>query len=220
MRPTWHLVAAEDIRRMLSLTAKRLKKTFDAYAKVGGLVITPRQYDQNKSLLVSMLEGNKSLTRQEIEAGFIQAGINQPGNDADKYRVKHTIALPEVEGILCSGVDKGKKTTYALLDERVSPTPELHKEEALARLARRYFRSHSPANLNDQEHRPKAFSNNGTFYPVILHKGKIVGNWNKSVKKGQLTLETSFFDPTLRINPKEIERAENRYKNFYNSDHR
>jgi len=35
------------------------------------------------------------------------------------------------------------------LDERVPPIQELHKEEALAILARKYFRSHSPASLKD-----------------------------------------------------------------------
>ena len=55
----------------------------------------------------------------------------------------------EVEGIVCCGIDKGKKTTYALLDERVPPTRELCREEALARLASRYFQSHSPAQLQD-----------------------------------------------------------------------
>ena len=47
------------------------------------------------------------------------------------------------------GVDKGSKRTYALLDERVPPMKELHKEEALAKLAIKYFRSHSPASLQD-----------------------------------------------------------------------
>lgn len=91
--------------------------------KSGDWSSPPGKYDQNKSLLVSMLEGNKSLTRQEIEAGFIQAGINQPGNEADKYRVKHTIALPEVEGILCSGVDKGKKQRMPC-STSASPLPQ------------------------------------------------------------------------------------------------
>ena len=51
----------------------------------------------------------------------------------------------EVEGIVCSGECRGRQHTYALLDERVPPTPELTKEEALARLATAYFRSHAPA---------------------------------------------------------------------------
>lgn len=285
MRPTWHLVAAEDIRWMLKLTAHRLKAAYNSYAKGRIADISPRQYDSNKSALVSMLEGNKSLTNQEIEAGLIQVGVIRPDNEADKLRVKYLIALAEVEGVICSGVDKGKKATYALLDERVPPMRELHKEEALAQLAGRYFRSHSPASLNDftwwsgltisearqaigliereliadrfaeqklyvhesykdtpasqedalhllpsfdeylisykdrttvlqPEHHPKAFNNFGTFYPVILHKGMIVGNWSKSVKKGALTVETSFFAPKTRISHKQLKEAADRYLNF------
>ena len=55
----------------------------------------------------------------------------------------------EQEGIVCSGEDKGGKYTYALLEERVPPVPEITKDEALARLARGYFRSHAPAVLQD-----------------------------------------------------------------------
>ena len=33
MRPTWHLVAAEDIRWMLKLSARRIKAANEAYAK-------------------------------------------------------------------------------------------------------------------------------------------------------------------------------------------
>ena len=40
MRPTWHLVAAEDIRWMLKLSAQRIKSANDSYAKGHGLEIT------------------------------------------------------------------------------------------------------------------------------------------------------------------------------------
>ena len=285
MRPTWHLVVAEDIRWMLSLTAPRLKAAYNSYAKGRGLDITPQLYEQNKSLIIKILEGNKSLTRQEIETALIQTGSIQADNEADKLHVKYSIELAEVEGVVCSGIDKGNKPTYALLDERVPPVRELHREEALARLAERYFKSHSPASLNDftwwsgltisearqaigliekelitdrftdqklyvheslkeavtpqenalhllpsfdeylisykdrtavlqPEHHPKAFNNFGTFYPVILHKGKIVGNWNKVTRKGALTVETSFFDPKTRISQKLLEKAAKRYLHF------
>lgn len=286
MRPTWHLVAAEDIRWMLNLTTLRLKAAYSSYAKGRGLDTTPKLYEHNKELILKTLEGNKSLTRQEIEAALVQIGAIQADNEADKHYVKYSIALAEVEGFVCSGVDKGNKPTYALLNERVPPVRELHKEEALALLAGRYFKSHSPASLNDftwwsgltttearqaigliegelitdrftdqklyvhesfkeavappedvlhllpsfdeylisykdrtavlaSEHHPKAFNNFGTFYPVILHKGKIVGNWNKTTKKGALSIETSFFDPKTRISQKLLEKAAKRYLRFW-----
>lgn len=285
MRPTWHLVAAEDIRWMLSLTSHRLQAVYHSYAKGRGVTLSPKQYNSHKNLLIRMLEGNRSLTYQEIEAEFIRAGVVEAGKEEERYQVKYLIALAEVEGVICSGVDKGKKATHALLDERVLPTRELHKEEALALLAERYFKSHSPASLNDftwwsgltitearqamnliaselisdrfaaeklfvhqsyqhipvlqeetlhllpafdeylisykdrtavidLEHHPKAFNNWGTFYPVILHNGKIVGNWKKLIKKGAITIETSFFDPDIGIDQEQLQSAEGRYKNF------
>jgi hypothetical protein len=44
---------------------------------------------------------------------------------------------------------KGGKQTYALLDEWVPKTKSLPKEEALAKLAARYFSGHGPATLPD-----------------------------------------------------------------------
>jgi hypothetical protein len=55
----------------------------------------------------------------------------------------------EVEGIVCSGINKGKSQTYALIDERVEPVKKPNRDEALAQLARNYFQSHSPATVYD-----------------------------------------------------------------------
>lgn len=277
LRPTWHLVAAEDIRWMLRLSAGRIKSAYASYAKVLKSDITEKQYGQFNDLVVSILEGNKSLTKQEIETE-----VNQRGLETEEHLIERLIGNSEVEGIICSGVDKGGKPTYALLDERASQVAEIHKEEALARLASRYFQSHSPASLADfawwsglsvteakqavglikaeliidsdnlfvhesyrevslsqydilhllpsfdeylisykdrtavldLEHHPKAFNRFGTFYPVILYNGKVVGNWSKSVKKGQVVIETTFFDPKLRIGKELIEKAKNRYNSF------
>lgn len=277
LRPTWHLVAAEDIRWMLKLSVGRIKSAYASYAKVLKSDITAKQYGQFNDLVVSILEGNKSMTRQEIEAE-----VNQRGLKTEDRLIERLVGNAEIEGVICSGVDKGNKPTYALLDERAPQVAEIHKEEALARLASRYFRSHSPATLADfawwsglsltearqaiglvkselitdsdnlfvhesykgiaslqndilhllpsfdeylisykdrtavldLEHHPKAFNRFGTFYPVILHNGKVVGNWNKTAKKGQVVIETSFFDPKHQISKKLIETAENRYKSY------
>ena len=56
----------------------------------------------------------------------------------------------ELEGLVCSGKMKGKQITYALLEERVpKPKTKLSKDEALAKLALRYFESHGPATVSD-----------------------------------------------------------------------
>jgi len=54
-----------------------------------------------------------------------------------------------LDGLVGSGATKGGKQTYALLEERVKKTVLLKKEEALAKLARKYFTSHGPATFTD-----------------------------------------------------------------------
>ncbi|WP_099463900.1 winged helix DNA-binding domain-containing protein [Parabacteroides provencensis] len=277
LRPTWHFVAAEDIRWMLKLSEQRIKSAYASYAKMLKSDITEKEYGQFNDLIVKILEGNKSLTKQEIEAE-----VNQRGLKTEERLIERLIGNSEIEGVICSGVDKGNKPTYALLDERAPQIAEMHKEEALARLASRYFQSHSPATLADfawwsglsitearqavglikseliedsdnlfvhesykeimplqsdilhllpsfdeylisykdrtavldLEHHPKAFNRFGTFYPVILHNGKIVGNWSKTVKKGEVVMEFSLFDPKHRFPKELIEKAKIRYKRF------
>lgn len=51
--------------------------------------------------------------------------------------------------MICSGRLDNKQNTYALTEERVGNQERICKEEALAMLARKYFRSHSPASFGD-----------------------------------------------------------------------
>jgi hypothetical protein len=142
MRPTWHLVAAENIRWMLQLSKERLKSS--GKSRDRDLEITEELYSKCNRHIIKILEGNRHLTRQEIGGELTKAGIA-----VNTSRMIHFMMRAETEGIVCSGIDKGKKQTYALLDERVPPVKALHREEALAALATNYFRSHSPAGLQD-----------------------------------------------------------------------
>ncbi|MDR0419059.1 MAG: winged helix DNA-binding domain-containing protein [Prevotellaceae bacterium] len=277
MRPTWHMVAAEDIRWMLKLCEKRQKAAIESWGRNFGL--TKTFYAKGRRLLEKMLKGESNLTKQEVEEG-----LNVRGMQVDKPQTSCILMLAEVEGIICSGIDKGRKHTYALLDERAPVTKNLHKEEALAELALRFFRSHSPASIQDfiwwsslsatevkqaigliqqdlifekfgeqdyilhkswaqitepdsilhflpsydeylisyknrtavldlKDH-PKAFNNYGIFQPVIMFNGDIVGNWKKTVKKGLVAIETSFFKHKGKVLKKQIKEAEERYRSF------
>ena len=142
MRPTWHYVAGKDLRWMLQLTSSRLKKVIDSWVKASGLDISENQYTQCNDLIGKMLSGGNCLTREEIEMELGHAGVPVTGD-----RVRRYVLRAEMEGIVCSGADKNGKPGYALLDEQVAPASSLPREEALARLAVNYFRSHSPATL-------------------------------------------------------------------------
>lgn len=124
MRPTWHLVAAEDIRWMLKLSARRIKSANDSFAKGYDLEITDELYAKSYNLLEKILCGNKSLTKQEIAEHFCCSGILV---EADNHRMTRFMVRAEQEGIVCSGEDKGGKYTYALLEERVRLCRRLQK---------------------------------------------------------------------------------------------
>lgn len=144
MRPTWHYVAAEDIRWMLKLSARRIISANNSYAKGQGQDISTTIYNKANNLLEKALYNHNHLTKQEIDAVFQQAGLKTDARMSNRFLIH-----AEAEGIICSGIDKNNKMTYALLEERVPPIKELYKEEALTKLAHHYFRSHSPASLKD-----------------------------------------------------------------------
>jgi hypothetical protein len=278
MRPTWHLVAAGDIRWMLQLSRKHIVSASASRDKA--LEITESLFSTCNDLIARALEGGQHLTRQEIGAHLSRAGIA-----ISTARLIHFMLRAEVDGIVCSGADRGNKPTYALLDERVPPTRPLVREEALVALATKYFRSHSPASEQDfawwsgltltdvrgaihllgqelradrfrgerlfvhhscgessrlddishflpafdeylisykerssileTKHHVTAISSNGTFRPIILHAGNIVGTWQKIVRCGHPTPLPSFFDavPDHLLSP-----AAHRYESFY-TDH-
>ncbi len=142
MRPTWHFVAAEDIRWMLALSARPLRSTLaSAFRQFGFDIETCKR---SNDLIPRMLEGGRHLTRAEIMAELRTAGI-EPDNNLAGF----LMFSAEIESIVCSGIARGKQQTYALLDERVPEARELSREEAIGELTLRYFTSHAPATLKD-----------------------------------------------------------------------
>jgi hypothetical protein len=142
LRPTWHLVAAEDVHGMLSLTAPHIKARMKS--RLNELEITEKLISQSYVKIEKALAGKCHLTRDELTAELIKDGIA-----IDSTRSAHLMMRAELDGIICSGVSKGKKPTYALMAERVPMKKVLSQEESLAQLAQRYFSSHGPATLQD-----------------------------------------------------------------------
>jgi len=54
-----------------------------------------------------------------------------------------------LDKVIVSGPRRGSQFTYALFEERAPNAHELERGQALAELARRYFRSHGPAQIQD-----------------------------------------------------------------------
>ncbi len=142
MRPTWHFVMPEDIRWMLALTSHRVHAISAPYHRKQGL--DARVLSTFHTMLGKALEGGRDLTKAEIVK--LATGTSVP---ADPFTLSFAIMHAELEGLIASGPRRGRQHTWALLDERAPPQPSVPKEEALARLASRYFASHGPAEDKD-----------------------------------------------------------------------
>ena len=142
LRPTWHFAAASDLRWMLALTAPQILGSMKARHRE--LELSPAVLTKSFAVLEKALRGGTQLTREGMIEALGRARIATYGG-----RASHVFLAAEAEGLICSGAMKNGKPTFALLDEWVPRADPLPKEEALARLAIRYFTGHGPATLQD-----------------------------------------------------------------------
>jgi hypothetical protein len=142
LRGTLHLAAAEDLRWLLALAAPALlTRTAAAYREAG---LDEAAFRNILPAIRQCLEGGRQLTRVELFAALAQRRINTEGERGGRilYRAAQL-------GLICLGDLRGKQAAYTLLDEWLPPAPELPREDALKKLAQRYFSSHGPATLAD-----------------------------------------------------------------------
>lgn len=142
LRGTLHLAAAADLRWLLALAAPALlTRTAAAYRDAG---LDEAAFRKILPAIRQCLEGGRQLTRVELFAALAAHRIDTEGERGGRilYRAAQL-------GLICLGDPRGKQATYVLLDEWLPPAPELPREDALKKLAQRYFSSHGPATLAD-----------------------------------------------------------------------
>jgi hypothetical protein len=95
-------------------------------------------------VIVKALDEKQHLTRPELADALARNGIS-----ASRFRLAYLLMSAELNGLICSGARRGKSHTYALLETRARPTPELSRVDAIGELVVRYFSSHGPATSKD-----------------------------------------------------------------------
>lgn len=141
MRGTLHVVAAEDVRWLLALTAKgNLRRAAYRRKQLG---LDEKTLSKGRKVLERTLRG-KHLTREELLLALGRAKVSTEGQ-----RGYHLLWDAAVQGLICTGAPRGKAQTFALLDEWAPKPRALEGDEALAELARRYFTTRGPASLKD-----------------------------------------------------------------------
>lgn len=141
LRPTWHFVAPRDLHWLMRLSGPRVAGTTKRRCEELGL--DARTLKRTNDVIArAVAEG--PLTRRALAAILDRRGLSPDGQ-----RMPYILMRAELDMVICSGPLEGKQQTYAAFASRVPSPKEISRDEALGRLAKRYFTSRGPATLRD-----------------------------------------------------------------------
>ena len=135
LRPTWHLVAAEDIGWLLAVTAPRVQRLNGTIYRQQGL--DQAALDRAATTITEALAGGAQLTRAELGQLLGTSGV----------RLAYQVMNAELEGLIVSGAMRGASHTYARMADRVPA--DRRRSGDLAELAFRFYAGHGPASEPD-----------------------------------------------------------------------
>lgn len=142
MRGTLHLVAPEDLRWMLDLTAERLHRVVAGRHRE--LDITWADIEKCRDVALDRVAGGGSVSRAELFAAFEAAG--QPTTGQRGYHILGSLCR---HAWLVQGPLAAHQQLLVAFDEWIPVSRTLGRQEAIAEFMLRYFRSHGPATVRD-----------------------------------------------------------------------
>ena len=144
MRGTWQLVSADDYWMMVNLCAPKAIAVTKGWMSSNKISIPDEELMRVRDVLARTASDLHSATKED----FVRA-LAEKGMQMDEHRLSYHIRMAEMSGTLCSGDLLPFKATYSLTSDKVKSTALMEREEALMRLARKYFQSRQPATLDD-----------------------------------------------------------------------
>ena len=142
MRGTVHFVPAEDTRWMVELMATRVIGRFQSYHRQLGL--DEAVFARARGIFERALAGGQPMKRTDLYALLKADGI-ETGNMRGMFiagKLAH-------DALICSGPRIGKQPTFVWLAAWAPTQRALGHDEGVVEMARRYFRSHGPATIQD-----------------------------------------------------------------------
>jgi hypothetical protein len=142
MRGTLHLVAPEDLRWTLELTADRLTKGIAARHRELGITWADVEKCRDIALAVISTEGPVSRT------GLFKV-FDAAGQPTQGQRGIHILGTLCRHGWLVQGPLAGNQQLIVAFENWIPVSRRLDREEAIAEFLLRYVRSHGPATVRD-----------------------------------------------------------------------
>jgi len=143
-RTTWQLVAGEDLGWLLDLCRPKALTGLRGWMHSNKVDI-PLEEERRISAIFGEAMAGKGSVRKE----FLAEALRERDIDMVEQRFSYHLRLAEYSGLLCAGDLHPTKRTFRLVSEKVRNPLVLTREEALALLTRKYFRSHGPATVED-----------------------------------------------------------------------
>lgn len=147
LRPTWHYVAAEDLRWLLALTSPKVESGMAARHRQ--LELSEPRVRAGLDIIAAELSGRRYASRTVLGAALAASGVLDGGDPQFGQQVGHLLLLGELRAELCSAPAAGTEHRYALVEEVLPPAEPCEREEAIARLVHRFLAGHGPVALSD-----------------------------------------------------------------------
>ncbi len=150
LRPTWHYVARADIDWLLALSGPSLRKITDTQL-LGDLGLSGDDIDRLGAAVLDLLAATPDRTRDEVAAA-VRDRVPDLAERVTGRMVMLLMAHLEMGRLVSSGKPREDTHTYATYADRVGtpvPPEAFDRDQALARLALRYFTGHGPATVKD-----------------------------------------------------------------------
>jgi Winged helix DNA-binding domain len=142
-RGTLHLVAAEDYWWLHPLTTPQLVVANERRLRQEG--VSPTQADRGVAVIVDALTSDGPRTRAQLRERLDEAGVPTAGQ-----ALVQVLVAASLHGQVVRGPQIGREHAYVSAPAWLGAQPAaLDRDDALARLARRYLAGHGPAGPSD-----------------------------------------------------------------------
>jgi hypothetical protein len=142
-RGTLHLVTSDDYWWLHPLTTPQLATGNALRLQQEG--VSPAQADRGVDVVTRAVTSEGPLTRPQLRDRLDAAGVPTKGQ-----ALVHVLVAASIRGYVVRGPMVGREQAFVWAPDWLGPPPApLGRDEALARLARRYLAGHGPADARD-----------------------------------------------------------------------